>query len=185
MSEIIPAILPKNEDDLISRVSSLPLEIDLFHLDVLENDVWTEIKKNFEAHLMVSDPEVVANTWVERGAKRLVVHKLTPKILELRDRVELGLAVEMQVDLEDVYKQIPEIDFVQLMSISEIGEQGHAFEPKVFDRIREVRNRFPNVPISVDGGVNVKNYQMLREMGVRRLVVGSGFKELWNYLTKE
>lgn len=185
MSEIIPAILPKSSTDIIAGVSSLPLEIKIFHFDVLEDDVWEEIHRDFEVHLMVEDPEERAELWIDRGAKRLIVHKLTPKILELRDRVELGLAVEMQVPLEEVYKQIPEVDFVQLMSIREIGEQGHAFEPEVFDRIREVRNRFPNVPISVDGGVNVKNYQMLREMGVKRLVVGSGFKELWTSLTSE
>ncbi|MHB1330615.1 MAG: hypothetical protein ACYCY6_01465 [Minisyncoccota bacterium] len=185
MSEIIPAILPKNTTDLIAGVSSLPLEIKIFHLDVLEEDVWEGIHRDFEVHLMVENPEVVADLWVERGAKRLIVHKLTPKILELRDRVELGLAVEMQVPLEEVFKQILEVDFVQIMSIRQIGEQGHLFEPEVFDRIREVRNKFPNIPISVDGGINVKNYQMLREMGVKRLVVGSGFKELWNYLTKE
>lgn len=185
MSEIIPAILPESAQDLVDKVNLLPKEASLIHLDVLESDVWAPIDRDFEAHLMVEYPEDLVERWIDRGAKRVIVHKLTPKILELRSKVELGLAVEMQTQLEEVYPQIQQVDFVHIMSIEKIGEQGHPFDVGAFDRIREVRNRFPEVLISVDGGINVENYQMIREMGVKRLVVGSHFNELWSYLTKK
>lgn len=185
MSEIIPAVLPKDAQDLVDKMKLLPKEVGVVHLDVLEDDVWAPLDKDFEAHLMVEFPEELVEKWIDRGARRVVVHKLTEQILEQRKRVEIGLGVEMSIPLEEAFRQIPQVDFVQMMSISEIGEQGHPFDERAFDRIREVRNRFPNVPISVDGGINVKNYQILREMGVTRLVVGSQFNELWNFLTKE
>ncbi len=185
MSEILPAVLPENAQDLVDKVSLLPSEITIFHLDVLDSDVWAPVDRDFEAHLMVSYPEDLIERWIDRGAKRILVHKLTPKILELRSRVELGLAIELSVPLESVWSEIEQVDFVQIMSIATIGAQGHPFDALAFDRIREVRNKFPNMPISVDGGVSLENYQILREMGVSRLVVGSHFNELWNFLTKK
>jgi len=185
MSEIIPAILPKNAQDLMEKLNLLPEGVTIVHIDIVDSDIWVPMNKDFEVHLMVEFPEELVEKWIDRGARRVIVHKFTDKVLELRSRVELGLAIEMHIPIEQALKEIPNFDFVQIMSIKEIGEQGHPFEVKVFDRIREVRNKFPQIPISVDGGVSVKNYQILREMGVKRLVVGSAFKELWTYLTKE
>lgn len=182
---IIPAILPKDAQDLVDKVLELPNEVPIFHLDVLESDVWAPVSKDFEVHLMVDFPEEFVERWIDRGARRVVVHKLGGKVLEARSRVELGLAVEMHIPLEQVFGDIAQVDFVQIMSIAEIGEQGHPFDERAFDRIREVRNKFPQMPICVDGGVSAENYQILREMGVSRLIVGSHFKDLWNSLTKE
>ncbi len=185
MSEIIPAILPTGAQDLVEKLASLPSEATTVHLDIVDADIWVPMDRDFEVHLMVEFPEELVERWIDRGARRIIVHKFNEKILEARNKIELGLGIEMGVNLEEASKVIPNFDFVQIMSIREIGEQGHPFDPQAFDRIREVKNKFPQMPISVDGGVSVKNYQILREMGVKRLVVGSGFKELWTYLTKE
>ena len=75
-------------------------------------------------------------------------------------------------------------DFIQLMSIAKIGEQGHPLDERIFDRIKEVREKFPQVVISIDGGINSTNYQALKNSGAERLVVGSGFQELWKSLTR-
>lgn len=185
MSEIIPAILPKDEEDLREKVSTLPAEIDFIHLDILEEDIWTEISRDFEVHLMVKEPEKIIAKWIERGAKRVIIHESSPEILEYRDKVEIGLEIEMQEFLEKEFEQVSSVDFIHIMSIDEIGEQGHPFDPKVFDRIREVREKFQQVKISVDGGISVENYQKLIEAGADRLIVGSHFKDLWQSLKKE
>ncbi len=171
MNEIIPAILPENINDLKEKISALPTEITFIHLDVLEEDIWTPIDRDFEAHLMVEEPEKIIERWVSRGAKRIIAHKF----INTRG-AEFGLAFEMKDPIENAEK----VDFVHLMSIDEIGEQGHAFDLKVFDRIREVRERFPKVKISVDGGISAENYQELIEAGADRLIVGSHFKDLWS-----
>lgn len=185
MSKIIPAILPKSVEDLKEKVAVLPTEISLFHFDVLEEDIWTEVDKNFEAHLMVREPEKIIERWVERGAKRIIVHESSPEILKYRDKVEIGLEIEMQEFLQKEFEQVPSVDFIHIMSIDEIGEQGHPFNPKVFDRIKQVRNKFPKVTVSVDGGVSTENYQKLIDAGVDRLIVGSHFEDLWNSLMKK
>ena len=184
MIEVIPAILARNTSDLSSKLKEIPNEIKLVHIDVLEEDIWTETDLDFEVHLMVSHPEEIIETWVDRGAKRVIVHKLNEKINSFKNKTELGLAVELGLLLEEVFPLVSEVSFIHLMSIAKIGEQGHPFDERIFDRIREVREKFPTLIISVDGGVGVENFQKLKELGVNRFVVGSRFKELWKSLTK-
>lgn len=174
MIDIIPAVLERSREDFIKKISFLPPEVGLIHVDVLEADVWEPIERDFEAHLMVGDSVGTFERWKERGAKRIIVHEYD----ESMTGVEVGLGLEMHIP---VPKEI-RADFVHLMSIAEIGEQGHPLDERIFDRIREVKKRFPNLPISVDGGINVNNFQRLVDAGADRLVVGSGFNELWQTL---
>lgn len=186
MSEqIIPAILALDEKEFAKKLSEIPQEVALIHIDVLENDVYTEIGIPFEAHIMSHDFEVKAERWLERGAEKLIVHKLTPKVKSLRGGAELGLAVNMEVPLEKVFPLVPEVDFLHLMSITKIGKQGNPFDERIFDRIRGVKEKFPNVVISLDGGIKTDNWEKVRNSGADRFVVGSGFKDLWNSLTKK
>jgi pentose-5-phosphate-3-epimerase len=187
MNEIVPAILPRDASDLREKVSALPAEIPLFHFDVLEQEVWSlGLNKSFEAHLMVEEPEKIIDTWINRGAKRVIVHKINTEFVgKYKDKVELGIGVELQMPLSDIFYLVPKVSFVHLMSIAHIGEQGHPFDARIFDRIIELRKEFPEVVISVDGGIDKDNYKYLAEVGINRLVVGSHFQDLWNSLTKK
>lgn len=182
MHEIIPAILPKSEEDLKEKLGSLPPEITFFHMDVLEEDMWAENGRDFEVHLMVENPERILSTWIERGAKRISVHTAGNSLAKYRDHAEIGLAVELDKPLEEVLPFLDFVDFAHLMSIDDLGTQGDDFEPIIFDRIKTVRKEFPNLPISVDGGIKLSNYQKVLDAGADRLVVGSGFLELWSSL---
>ena len=161
MSEIIPAILATNTSDLKLKLAEIPDEIEFIHIDVLEKDVWVPIDKKFEAHLMVRKPEKIIAQWIKRGAKRVIVHESSPEILKYRGQAEIGLEIEMREFLSKELEQAPMVDFIHLMSIDEIGEQGHPFDPKIFDRIKEVEEKFPELPVSIDGGINMTNYQKL------------------------
>jgi len=184
MNEIIPAILPTSTEDLVAKTNALPLEIPFIHFDVLEEDIWAPIDKDFEVHLMVEDPERIAERWIERGAKRLIVHKVGEALTQYRDKAEVGLGVEIDKNLSEFAPFLDFVDFIHLMSIKEIGHQGHPFDERVFDRIKEVKEQFPHLPISVDGGISLDNYKQLQDAGANRLIVGSHFKEIWNSLTK-
>lgn len=181
MAEIVPAILARGDEELKAQARALPAEVQLFHLDVLEEDVWTPIDKAFEVHLMVVDPHLIADRWIARGAKRVIAHKLD----DFKEKsIPLGLAIEMHIPLDNIQGEIKKADFVHLMSIDEIGEQGHPLNPEIFDRIKEVRSKFPSLPISVDGGINLSNIENLIEAGADRLVIGTAFKEVWSEMKK-
>jgi len=185
MDKIIPAILAEDASDLKDKIAQLPDEVKFVHIDVLEEDIWTDINIDFEVHLMVSRPEEITGRWVNRGVKRIIFHQLNDTISKLKSQVEIGLAVKLDTPIEEIFSLVPEVDFVHLMSIAEIGEQGHLFEPIIFDKINKVREKFPAVVVSVDGGINITNYQALKDSGVDRFIVGSEFKDLWESLTRK
>src|SRR3989344_4720850 len=145
MSEIIPAILPRSTEELKQKLDHIPEEIPLIHIDVVDNKIFFDPVQDFEVHLMVPDPDERVDEWVNAGAKRVITHKLSEKILKLRPGVEIGLGVDLSMSLEDVFPHISNTDFIQLMSIREIGEQGHPFEIEIFDRIKLLKEKFPEV----------------------------------------
>ena len=187
IEEIIPAILPKDEEDLKNKLAELPGAITFFHMDVLDppagGDIWTDTNtRDFEVHLMVEEPERIMDRWVERGAKRMSVHTAGNSLAQYREKAEIGLAVELDKPLTEVFPFLDFVDFIHLMSIKEIGAQGRPFDPRIFDRIKEIRSHNANIPISVDGGIDLTNYKQVLEAGATRLVVGHSFKELWHSL---
>jgi|SRR3989344_1167571 len=189
LHQIIPAILPKDEKDLEEKLEALPSEITFFHMDVLDppvgGDIWTEKNfRDFEVHLMVEEPEKLLTKWIERGAKRLSIHKISPELAKYREQAEIGFAVELDKPLEEVMPFFDFVDFIHLMSIDKIGEQGHPLNEKIFDRIKLLREKYPRMPISIDGGVSIHNYRKLLELGADRLIVGAHFEDLWNSLKK-
>jgi ribulose-phosphate 3-epimerase len=54
-----------------------------------------------------------------------------------------------------------------------VGFQHQAFDDKVIERVKAVKEAFPDLPISVDGGVSLDNAADLIDAGADRLIVGS------------
>ncbi|MFA6432341.1 MAG: hypothetical protein WCV82_00785 [Candidatus Paceibacterota bacterium] len=143
---------------------------------------WKEL--NFEIDLMVNKPEEIVDDWVMAGALRIIIHveskgDIGKAVESLIGRAEIGLALNEETDiavLEDPRFKISEgvVQFIQLMGIDKIGFQGQAFDPKVIDRIKAVRAKYPDLPISIDGGVSLETAPELIAAGADRLVSGSG-----------
>lgn len=144
----------------------------------------------FEVHLMVVDPLAYVQPWVSAGAKRIIAHiesfenteKARAFVQDFNDQyggdgsflaVELGIAINIGTPLEVLSDIIPDVDFVQCMGISEIGSQGQLFDPRVIDMIETLREIYPELIISVDGGITVETAQKVVTAGADRLVVGS------------
>ncbi len=215
MSEIIPAIVPQNFHDLEEKLSLVSDRVGMVHIDA-ENSTLTrytswpyrekshEFEKikneedgfpfwenlNFEAHLMVKNPEEYLEDWIRVGAERIIVHAegfrneetLYKTLREFRNRfdisntyvgTEIGLAVNLSTDIERIFPYIPECDFLHLMSIAEIGEQGHPFNSIVLDKIKRLKEEYPNTIISIDGGITLPIAEELVNMKIDRIVVGS------------
>jgi ribulose-phosphate 3-epimerase len=135
-------------------------------------------KTNFEIDLMANHPEDKVENWVQAGATRIILHAevkggVEAAIAALEGRVEIGLALNESTPIETIAPYRDRIQFVQLMGIDNVGFQHQPFDPKVIGRIKEVRMKFPGMPISVDGGVSLENALDLIDAGADRLVVGS------------
>ena len=60
------------------------------------------------------------------------------------------------------------------MGIEKVGFGGQKISPKVFKKAKYFSEKFPNLPIQVDGGVKLENSKKLFENGVSKFVSGSG-----------
>lgn len=120
----------------------------------------------------------VVEEWVRTGATRVIIHvemrgDLDLAISKIKDQVEIGLAINVETPIDVLEKYIEQIDFVQCMGIDNIGFQGQSFDQKVIDKIKLLRSKYPELIISVDGGVSLESASILIEAGADRLVAGS------------
>lgn len=157
---------------------------------------------DFEADLMIKITQELVEKWIKAGAKVLVLHiESSPNILdivkELRKTygysedslvsVEIGIALNVNTPNEALDKFLEKntqgrrlADFVQFMGIDKIGYQGQKFDEKDYKKIKELRKKYPDVTISVDGGVNFDNYKELVKAGANKLISGSAIYESEN-----
>ena len=136
----------------------------------------------YEIDLMCLDVERAAGAWLKLGAARLTFHvesvtDLPRSLTSLRRRyggfVSFGLALNVTTDPVLIESCLDEIQYVQFMGIERIGRQGQPFDRRVFERVRTFRERYPELPVQVDGGISLENARALIALGVSNLVVGS------------
>ena len=121
---------------------------------------------------------VAAAAWLKAGADQLVFHIETISVERLQDftqkqAVTVGVAISSATPLETVYPYIPFVDYVQVMGIAEIGAQGQPFDVSVVERIITLATLYPQLPLSIDGSVNMKTLQQLKTLPLSRFIVGS------------
>lgn len=137
---------------------------------------------NYEFDLMVNKPEEVVEDWVQVGGTRIILHAeardgIEKAIKLLKGRVEVGVAFDIKTDAVAFLKTLEKSDcfpdFVQCMGIDNVGFQHQPFDNQVIEKIKTIKAAYPDLPISVDGGVSLETAQELIAAGATRLVVGS------------
>ncbi len=140
---------------------------------------WEDV--DYELDLMIERPEKNIDQWMALGPRRIILHiesllnpeKTFTELASLRDIVEIGLSFDDDYPVTELDKYMEMVDFVQVMGIDEIGKQGEPFEPRSLYNIEYLHNKFPEMPISVDGSVNVDTIEELQKAGATRFVAGS------------
>jgi ribulose-phosphate 3-epimerase len=144
---------------------------------------------DYELDLMIDEPEKHIFEWLPLGASRLIFHVEAIKDMEMffahdifqegareiggEKVIEVGLAINAGTPIEELLPHLNKIDLVQCMGIEKIGYQGEPFDERVLEMINAIRVAAPNMPISVDGGVNLETAPLLKAAGATRLVSGS------------
>jgi pentose-5-phosphate-3-epimerase len=152
---------------------------------------WEEF--DFEFDLMVDNAVENFDIYMKLGPKRMIFHLRGEKQVKefehflegldmyVRDNVEIGVAVEpeggLPVALEfanSVATRLSnKVDFIQCMGIDNVGFQNQEFNPKVLENINILKNNFPGLVVTVDGGINLGNAEALLKAGADRLTIGS------------
>lgn len=132
-----------------------------------------------DCHLMVDDPAHHLEEFASSGANSVTFHVEVandPAAIAERAR-SLGLAVGIVFNPETTPERAAaaakaaSAELVLCMSIHP-GYSGQDFMPEALDRIAEL-GTLVDVPIQVDGGVQMDNIAQLREAGASLFVAGS------------
>jgi len=191
MIEIIPAIIPKFFQEIEEKIKLVEPYVDWVQLDVMDgkfvnNSTWNnpnDLKSlntnlNLEVHLMINNPEEAIDDWIESGVKRIIIHyESTDKHKEIIEKVkraglEIGLAINPETSIEVIDEFYKDIDLVLIMSVNP-GFGNQDFLNESVDKIRQLRERYKNVNIEVDGGVNLETAPNVIKAGANILISGS------------
>jgi ribulose-phosphate 3-epimerase len=137
-----------------------------------------------DVHIMVSNPDEVALSYVEAGADILVFHaeaarhghRLAQMIREHKTRP--GVALNPGTPLEFAFAMAPYVDVIMLMSVNP-GFGGQSFIDDTVVRVSALSQWLSSkglrekVLIEVDGGINEKTGARILNAGADVLVAGT------------
>jgi ribulose-phosphate 3-epimerase len=192
---IVPAVIPVSVDDVKKQAQRLSFSHE-FHLDIVDGQcapkiTWPyepvgeslDVKSaldvyTLEVDLMVSQPIKAAIEWVAAGADMLVFHVETLPLEVFKNfahstEVSIGVSCSGDTPLETLEQYLPFADYVQLMGIHTIGSQGQPFDEAVLEKISYLKQKYPQISVTVDGSVNHHTIQKLKAAGADRFIVGS------------
>ena len=191
MIEIVPSILVKTEQEFQEYFAKLEPLVQRVHVDIADGifvpnttiDGYPELQDiesavAIDAHLMVSKPENHVPHWIDTPVDRIIFHiEATIQPQQVIDAIKdsdrgVGVALNPATPHEKIHDIVDQLDFVHFMTV-EPGFNGSPFVPAVIEKIKDFHFLFPDVPISVDGGVTPEIIASLREAGVSEFVVGS------------
>ncbi len=145
-----------------------------FHKTWNDPEMWPKLKCNhaLEVHLMVEEPEKVAEDWLKAGAKRLIVHEEPlseagmKQILSLAYAygAEVMLAINPETPAETLRPHFGKVKSYQILSVHP-GTAGQAFLPLTLPKIRFLRKELPDATIEVDGGITPEVAKKVRAAG--------------------
>ena len=130
-----------------------------------------------DAHLQVMRPDSLIPAFVEAGVASISVQ---PEVTTHLHRTlatiqaagcEAGCALNPATSLEVLEWVLSHLDYVLVMSVNP-GFGGQAFIPEMVDKVRRLRE-VTDLPIQVDGGINVETAPLMVEAGAQVLVAGS------------
>ncbi len=194
---VAPSILSADFGKLNEEITAIcDGGCDLIHVDVMDGHfvpnmtigpvvvgpVAKAATKPLDIHLMVENNSFFIDLYAPLKPEYISFHIESEKhphrvIQKLR-----GLGIKPAIVLnphstpESIEYLLEDLDMVLLMSVNP-GFGGQKFIPSVVEKAKKLKalieKRNPNCLIEVDGGVNNKNIQTLKEAGVDVVVAGS------------
>ena len=131
-----------------------------------------------DVHLMMDNPETMAETFLEAGASCLTIHAEIPGSAEtllkkIRERGRVaGLALKPGTPLETVTGLLDLADLVLMMTV-EPGFGGQKLDERVIGKIRALKESGYRGEIEADGGIREDNMETLAENGLSVAVMGT------------
>jgi ribulose-phosphate 3-epimerase len=190
---IIPGILETSLSEIIRKVEMMQnvsrvIQIDVADGVLVQGESFRDISKldnlktdaGLELHLMVQDPLTYIN-YQTINIKKMLLQVEADHVKEFLQFCEqlgfdLGLSISPDTPNNELEQYLHLLDYVQFMSVVP-GAQGKAFEPKVLEKIKEFKQKHPEMPVQVDGHMDEETIPLVKPLQVDNYVVGSAIFE--------
>lgn len=131
-----------------------------------------------DVHLMIDEPIRYVKQFAEAGANLITFHiEATKQVEQTANAIrqcgkKVGLSIKPDTPVEDLIPYKGLFDMILIMSV-EPGFGGQSFIPRSIDKIKRVRELFPDTLIEVDGGINEQTAKSVIDAGVDIVVAGN------------
>ncbi|HEX8844639.1 MAG TPA: ribulose-phosphate 3-epimerase [Pyrinomonadaceae bacterium] len=197
MIEIAPSILSADFTHLGEEIAAIERGgARVVHVDVMDGHFVPNITVGLpvvkavkratqlpiDTHLMITEPGLYAEQFVEAGASMVSVHveidpHLNRTLMAIKKKGALaGVAINPATPLIALEEALSFADYILLMSVNP-GFGGQKFIPTSLDKVRRLRRmideRRLSTRIEIDGGIDRHNIAEIAAAGAEIIVAGS------------
>ncbi|KAK9463440.1 Ribulose-phosphate 3-epimerase-like protein [Lipomyces oligophaga] len=133
----------------------------------------------FDCHMMVSEPERWVEDFAKAGGDLYCFHyEATKDPAALIDKIHAagmraGCAIKPATPASVVFELVPKLEMVLVMTV-EPGFGGQKFMKDCMPKVEELRTKFPDLDIEVDGGLGPATIDFAADAGANVIVAGTG-----------
>ena len=182
-----------NIESIITDISF----IDFFYIDIMDGNFVDNITIGpsyvkelksiypnmfFDCHLMVNNPKTIINEL--KFVDRISIHIENTNLLENVNYIKslnlnFGIVINPDTSIENIDPYIylfGDNDIIQIMTVYP-GKCGQIFLKNQVDKIVYIKNKYPNINIQIDGGINLNTIDTCIQNGATFFVCGSSMLE--------
>lgn len=192
---LCPSMMCANLECIKEEVKKIDLAgYDIFHCDIMDGNyvpnmalspydvacIRANTKKFVDAHLMVTNPDLISSLFIKIGVDIIYFHPETSlNAKNLIERIKSsgihpGLAINPEVSIESIASLLPLVDYLLVMSVKP-GFAGQTFIEEITKKIKllvDLKRKY-NYIIIIDGGITDKKIHELSKLGVDGFVMGT------------
>jgi ribulose-phosphate 3-epimerase len=188
MAVICPTVTAFDPHEYRQQIERLQPFAKRVHIDLMDGDfaptqsppleqIWWPRELTADIHLMYQRPAGYLEQLIKLRPHLVVIHyeaqtdhaDLAAKLHDVG--IKAGLAILGDTPVEKAYPLLIGFDHVLVFS-GNLGYHGGEADLGLLDKVRKIREHYPEIEISWDGGINDQNAKQLVEAGVDVLNVG-------------